>query len=45
MKDLDLKHIAEENNRLLKEGYTKTQIATILNYKGEFGRSTLYLSI
>lgn len=41
MSELDLGKIVSENNRLLKEGFTKTQIATLLNYKGEFGRSTL----
>lgn len=41
MSELDLDKIVSENNRLLKEGFTKTQIATLLNYKGAFGRSTL----
>ena len=35
MSELDLGKIVSENNRLLKEGFTKTQIATLLNYKGE----------
>lgn len=35
------KEIVEANNRLLSEGYTKTQIASVLGYYGEFGRSTL----